>query len=242
MITINENTLLRSLPKWVSRSGTLRASIMGINDGLVSNFCLVMGLAGGTSNNHEIVLIAGIIGLLAGSLSMATGEYVSVKAQRDVFEKQVLLEKQHLAENPQDEQAKLMASYQDRGLSKQQALTTSEILLSNDHLALETMLREEQGLSEDQFGSPLGAAFGSLFAFMIGAFIPILPYIANAYANPFTLSISISAIFLAFVGGTLSAFSGKAVWLGSLRMLLAGSLAASVTYTAGSLINQFIQI
>ena len=108
MITINEHTVLRTLPKWVSRSGTLRASIMGINDGLVSNFCLVMGLAGGTGNNHEIVLITGFIGLLAGSLSMATGEYVSVKAQRDVYEKQVELEKQHLAENPAIEKTKLI--------------------------------------------------------------------------------------------------------------------------------------
>lgn len=240
MITINENALPRSLSKWVSRSGTLRASIMGINDGLVSNFCLVMGLAGGTSNNHEIVLIAGIIGLLAGALSMATGEYVSVKAQRDVFEKQILLEKQHLAQNPEGEQAKLMKSYQARGLSKEHALAASEILLSNDRLALETMLREEQGLSEDQFGSPLGAALGSLFAFMVGAFIPILPYITNTYTDPFRLSILLSAILLVFIGGTLSAFSGKTIYLGALRMLLAGSVAAFATYTAGSLINQFI--
>ena len=92
MITIDENALIRALPKWISRSGTLRASIMGINDGLVSNFCLVMGLAGGTNNDHQMVLLAGFIGLLAGSLSMATGEYVSVKAQRDVYGKQVQIE------------------------------------------------------------------------------------------------------------------------------------------------------
>jgi len=240
MSTITRNTLLNTFPLWMSRSGTLRASIMGINDGLVSNFCLVMGLAGGTSNDYQIILIAGIIGLLAGSLSMATGEYVSVKAQRDVYGKQVQLEKQHLAENPTGEQAKLIDSYKIRGLSQQQAVTASEILLSNDHLALETMLKEEHGLSLEQFGSPLGAATGSLFAFMLGAFVPIAPYFAREYENSFILSISLSAIFLSLVGGTLSAFSGKTVWIGALRMLSAGSIAAVATYTAGSLINQFI--
>ena len=238
MITINEHTVLHTLPKWVSRSGTLRASIMGINDGLVSNFCLVMGLAGGTGNNHEIVLITGFIGLLAGSLSMATGEYVSVKAQRDVYEKQVELEKQHLAENPDIEKTKLIESYKNRGLSQNQALTAAEILLSNDRLALETMLKEEHGLSEEQFGSPVGAATGSLLAFMLGALVPIVPYILREHGNPFLLSICLSAIFLTLVGGALSAFSGKTILLGALRMLLAGSVAALATYTAGALINQ----
>ena len=215
MITIDENSLIRALPKWISRSGTLRASIMGVNDGLVSNFCLVMGLAGGTNNDHQMVLLAGFIGLLAGSLSMATGEYVSVKAQRDVYEKQVQIEKRHLAEDRNGEQVKLIKSYELQGLSKDQAVAASEILLSNERLALETMLKEEHGLSEEQFGSPLGAASGSLIAFMLGASIPILPYIIQQQGSPFIVTVSLSTIFLALVGGTLSAFSGKTIWIGA---------------------------
>ena len=240
MINISQLNNASYVSKWINRTGTLRASVMGINDGLVSNFCLVMGLAGGTNNDHQIVLIAAFIGLLAGSLSMAAGEYVSVRAQRDIYEKHVHYALERLKRDHDGERAKLIEAYTIRGLSLTHATTASTILLSNERLALETMLKEEHGLSTEQFGSPWGAAIGSFVAFMLGALVPIAPYMIPLAKDPFEVTILISVLFLALVGATLSALSDKPLWQGALRMLLFGSLAALATYAAGVLINQFV--
>ena len=240
MINISQLNSPSRVSKWINRTGTLRASVMGINDGLVSNFCLVMGLAGGTNNDHQIVLIAAFIGLLAGSLSMAAGEYVSVRAQRDIYEKHVLYTLERLKRDHYGERTKLIDAYKTRGLSLSHATTASTLMLSNERLAVETMLKEEHGLSTEQFGSPWGAALGSFLAFMLGALVPIAPYMIPLTKDPFRVTILISVLFLALVGATLSVLSDKSLWSGALRMLLFGSLAALATYVAGTLINQFI--
>ena len=240
MINISQLNSPSRVSKWINRTGTLRASVMGINDGLVSNFCLVMGLAGGTNNDHQIVLIAAFIGLLAGSLSMAAGEYVSVRAQRDIYEKHVLYTLERLKRDHYGERTKLIDAYKTRGLSLSHATPASTIMLSNERLAVETMLKEEHGLSTEQFGSPWGAALGSFLAFMLGALVPIAPYMSPLTKDPFRVTILISVLFLALVGATLSVLSDKSLWSGALRMLLFGSLAALATYVAGTLINQFI--
>ena len=170
--------------------GNLRAAVMGVNDGLISNFSIVMGVAGGV-DSPTIVMLAGIAGLLAGGFSMAAGEYISVGSQRDVY----------LHQTRDDE---------DGG---------------------------DSGSDARLIGSPWGAAFSSFAAFVIGAFVPIAPYLANLGGLSFYLSAALSAAALLAVGGLIAVGSGRSVVWGAARMLLVGSLAAAATYGAGWVIG-----
>jgi len=222
--------------KFTGSGGSLRAAVLGVNDGLVSNFSLVMGVAGGT-DNVSFILLAGVAGLLAGAFSMAAGEYVSVRSQRDVYEYQIGIEAAELEEFPEEEEKELVLIYQAKGLSEEEAKRIASRIMSNPQVALDTMAREELGLDPDDLGSPVGAALSSFTAFVVGAIVPILPYILNLGGIAFTLSAVLSVIALVVVGGALSLASRKSWYMGSLRMLLAGGAAASVTYAIGSLIG-----
>ena len=219
----------------VGSSGALRAAVLGVNDGLVSNFSLVMGVSGGT-DNPQIVLLAGVAGLLAGAFSMATGEYVSMRAQRDVYERALEIEARELEEEPEEEKEELALIYQAKGFSPEDAQDLAELMMANPQIALETHAREELGLTPSQLGSPWGAAFSSFGSFIMGALIPILPYLVGVGDPAVMLSIILSAGSLATVGALLAALSGKRMWWGGLRMLLAGSLAATVTFGIGTLV------
>jgi VIT1/CCC1 family predicted Fe2+/Mn2+ transporter len=207
-----------------------------VNDGLVSNFSLVMGVAGGTMN-PQFVLMAGVAGLLAGAFSMAAGEYVSMRAQRDVYEHQIGIERAEIEEVPEEEEEELALIYRAKGLSREEAGYLAKRIISNPDVALDTLAREELGLDPSQLGSPWGAAFSSFTAFAAGALVPVLPYMVGAGTMAFTLSIGLSAGALALVGGALSFLTGRSPLRGSARMLLAGGLAAGVTYTVGRLIG-----
>ena len=217
--------------------GTLRAAVLGINDGLVSNFSLVMGVAGGTEDPRFIIL-AGVAGLLAGAFSMAAGEYISMRTQRDVYESMIARERAELDQWPDEEEKELSLIYKRKGLTAAEADLVAARLMSNREVALETKVREELGLDPKDLGSPWGAAVYSMIAFVIGAVVPILPFLAGGEGGAAVLiSAGMSTAALAVVGGGLAWFSGiNALW-GSTRMVTLGGLAASVTYGVGRLIG-----
>ena len=218
-------------------SGSLRAAVLGVNDGLVSNFSLVMGVAGGTGRDPSFILLAGVAGLLAGAFSMAAGEYVSMRAQRDIYEHELRKEAIELLEWPEEEMEELKLIYQVKGLSDEEAARVARRVMKDPQVALDTMAREELGLDPARLGSPWGASFASFAAFVAGAFVPIAPYVFKAGDLAFTLSAFLSAGALIAVGALVAALSGRSVWWGGLRMLLAGGAAAAVTFGVGSLIG-----
>ena len=138
------------------QSGTLRAVIFGISDGLVSNTSLVMGVAGASTGEPRFVLLAGIAGLLAGAFSMAAGEYISMQSQRELYERQIALERAELEAMPEEEQAELAAIYRSKGFSADEADKIAAQLFRDPQHALDTLIREELGLDPDELGSPWG--------------------------------------------------------------------------------------
>jgi VIT1/CCC1 family predicted Fe2+/Mn2+ transporter len=219
--------------------GTLRAAVLGVNDGLVSNFSLVMGVSGGTSDTG-IILLAGLAGLLAGAFSMAAGEYVSMRSQKDVYENLVRMERTELELWPEEEEAELAAFYREKGLKDEEAKLVAARIHEDPAVSLDTHLREEFGLDQNDLGSPWGAAFASMGAFAMGAVVPIAPYLFSDSSAMFYISGAMSAVALVFVGAGLAWLSGiNWVW-GGARMLLVGVAAAAVTYGVGSLIGQRI--
>lgn len=217
-------------------SGSLRAAVLGVNDGLVSNFSLVMGVAGGT-DNPNFILLAGTAGLLAGAFSMAAGEYVSMRSQRDIYEHEIDKEEIELRDWPDEEQDELELIYRAKGLTEEEARLIARRLMADPKVALDTMAREELGLDPDELGSPWGAAFASLAAFVAGAVVPILPYLFTKGDGTVVISAVLSAVALLLVGGVLAIMSGNRPYWGALRMLLVGGAAATVTYGIGSLIG-----
>ncbi|MFQ5934644.1 MAG: VIT1/CCC1 transporter family protein [Dehalococcoidia bacterium] len=157
-----------------SGTANVRAGVLGFNDGLISNLSLVMGVAGATSETSFIVL-AGVSGLLAGAFSMAAGEYVSVRAQRDIYEREIEVERAELQEVPGEERQELAMIYQEKGFSREEARAVAERIISNPETALETLSKEELGLDPSQLGSPWAAAVSSFFAFALGALVRSCP-------------------------------------------------------------------
>lgn len=219
------------------RSGTLRAVIFGVSDGLVSNLSLVMGVAGAASNNPSFILLAGIAGLLAGAFSMAAGEYISMQSQRELFERQIALERSEIELMPEEEQAELAASYRAKGFTKEEADQIAERIFRDPETALDALLREELGLDPDELGSPWGAAFGSFVAFAIGAVIPVLPYLVGGGTAALAVSLGLSLVALFAVGAAVSLLTGRGAIFSGVRQLVIGLAAALVTYTIGSIIG-----
>jgi VIT1/CCC1 family predicted Fe2+/Mn2+ transporter len=214
--------------------GNLRAAVFGINDGLVSNASLIFGVAG-ASSDPAVVLLTGVAGLTAGAFAMATGEFVSVRSQRELFEYQIALERDELKEYPDAEAQELALIYKAKGLSGSEAERIAKQLVADPEHALDTLAREELGLNPDELGSPWGAAISSLLSFAVGAAIPLLPFAVGAGASALPIAGLLSAIALFAVGATLSLFTGRAAVFSGARMLLLGSLAAAVTFTVGKL-------
>jgi VIT1/CCC1 family predicted Fe2+/Mn2+ transporter len=220
-------------------SGTgnnLRAAVFGINDGLISNASLILGVAGATSENG-VVLLSGVAGLLAGAFSMASGEYVSVRSQREMFEYQIGLEREELDQYPQEEAAELALIYSAKGIPRAEAKTLADRLIQDPARALDTLAREELGLNPDELGSPLGAALSSFVAFSLGALIPLAPYLFSSGTNAFDTSIVLTGVALFSVGAILSLFTGRHAMRGGLRMLAIGALAGGATYLIGHLLG-----
>jgi VIT1/CCC1 family predicted Fe2+/Mn2+ transporter len=217
--------------------GNLRAAVFGVNDGLVSNASLIMGVAG-TGAATGSVMTAGVAGLLAGALSMAAGEYVSVRSQREMFEYQIGLERDELAEYPDEEAEELALIYAARGMDLERARAMSHELMKNPENALDALAREELGLNPDDLGSPWGAAIFSFLAFSAGAMIPLLPFLLGvAGMKAVYVAAALTAASLFGVGTTLSLFTGRGALRGGLRMVAIGGGAGIVTWLIGSLLG-----
>ncbi|HEX8012985.1 MAG TPA: VIT1/CCC1 transporter family protein [Casimicrobiaceae bacterium] len=214
--------------------GNLRAAVFGINDGLVSNASLIFGVTG-ASADAGVVLLTGVAGLVAGAFAMATGEFVSVRSQRELFEYQIGLERAELKEYPDAEAQELALIYKAKGLSGSEAQRVAKKLVSDPEHALDTLAREELGLNPDELGSPWGAALASFFSFALGAAIPLVPFALRAGALALPIAAASTALSLFLVGATLSLFTGRAAVASGARMLLLGALAAAVTFGIGKL-------
>jgi len=212
--------------------GGLRAAVFGVNDGLLSNFSLVMGFAGAEAK-PEYLILAGVAGLLAGSFSMAAGEYVSVRAQREVFEQQIAIEKEELEMSPKEEEEELSLIYQAKGIPEQEASRLARLIIQNPKTAIDTLAREELGLDPTGLGSPWTAAISSFFAFVIGAFVPVAPYLITVGTKAWIASASLSFCALFSVGAVLSIFTARGPIRSGLRMLGIGLLVSAITYCVG---------
>lgn len=219
------------------KSGALRAAIFGLNDGLVSNLSLIFGVAG-SGLDRDVVVIAGIAGLLAGAFSMAAGEYVSMKVQREVFEHLIHTEAHELATVPEEEHRELKEIYERRGIDPDTAALIATELMREPRLALETHAREELGIDmEEGLGSPWGAAGSSFLMFAVGAFIPLLPFLVATGRLSVLVSAALSGVTLFGVGGATSLLTGRGFVVSGARMLAIGAAAAAITYGVGRLLD-----
>ena len=220
-----------------SKSGTLRAAIFGMNDGLVSNLSLIFGVAG-SGVDREVVIIAGIAGLLAGAFSMAAGEYVSMRVQREVFEHLLHTEAHELATQPEEERLELAEIYESKGIAPEIAAQITEELMRDPELALETHAREELGIDlHEGLGSPWGAAGSSFVMFGVGAFVPLLPFLVAAGTTAVVVSAAVSAVTLFGVGGAITILTGRGFLRSGVRMLAIGAAAAAITFVVGTLLD-----
>ena len=231
-----------NLAKFESRhrsvgGNALRAAVLGGNDGLVSNFSLVMGIAGATSGQSG-VLLAGVAGLLAGALSMALGEWISVKSSQELSENQMQLEMDELETNPEGEQKELALIYMAKGIPEDQAHTmAAEIMLNKDH-AYEILVKEELGINAEELkGSAMEAAVYSFILFAVGAVIPVIPFFFTSGTTAIVISVAGSALGLFLIGSAITLFTGKSIWFSGLRQVIFGLAAAAITFGIGKLIG-----
>jgi vacuolar iron transporter family protein len=218
--------------------GNLRAAVFGVSDGLVSNVCLILGVAGAHPTGSA-VLVSGVAGLLAGAFSMAAGEYVSVRSQREMFEHQIGAERDELAKYPVQEAAELSLIYQARGLGKEDADRVATRIVANPGYALDALAREELGLDPGALGSPVGAAVFSFASFAAGAAVPLAPFVVQVDAGgvALTVSVALTAAVLFGVGCAISLYTGRGALRGGARTLLLGAAAGAVTYGIGRLLG-----
>lgn len=218
--------------------GWLRPTVFGASDGLVSNFALIAGVAGGAAAAgvaNTAVALAGLAGLVAGACSMAAGEYVSVASQRELALAEIELERRELQHRPDDERAELAATFVRRGLSSGLADQVAAELSRDADAALEVHVREELGLDVDDLPSPMTAAVSSLLSFSAGALVPLLPYLLGATTLWPSLVISMVALFV--VGVVVSRVTVRSWLYSGVRQLALGAAAAGITYLVGSLVG-----
>jgi VIT1/CCC1 family predicted Fe2+/Mn2+ transporter len=215
-------------------AGSMRAAIFGMNDGLLSNLSLIVGVAGAGVEPRTVV-VTGFAGLLAGAFSMAAGEYSSVASQRDLLARQVAMEKREIAEAPEEEAAELALIFKQKGLSTEQASRTAAEILKNPETAADTLVREELGLDPGELGSPVQAALSSFAMFAVGAFVPILPFLFTTGTPAVAAASALAFGVLAAVGGLVGFLSGTSVVGSAARMVGLAVLAAGVTYGVGRL-------
>jgi VIT1/CCC1 family predicted Fe2+/Mn2+ transporter len=218
------------------QNGGARAAVLGAGDGLLTNVSLVLGVAG-ASAGASTVRLAGVAGLLAGAFSMAAGELVSVRAQQELAQKEIAVERQELADEPEAEMRELAAMYRARGVGPDDAMIVARILSSNEHVALDTHARLELGLDPDQTGAPAKAAVASFLAFTVGALLPLFPWFFTSGATGVVLSIIIGGVSALILGAFIGAMAGRSVLGTALRQLVVAALAAGVTYGVGHLLG-----
>ncbi len=221
--------------------GALRAGVFGVNDGLVSNVLLILGMAGGTSNRN-IILLAGLAGLLAGAFSMAAGEWVSVQSQRELYEREIAVEREELSAFPEEELEELILIYQAKGLDEDEAKALAGRIMRRPESALDTLTREELGLAPGDLGSPWVAALSSFGSFAVGAFIPVMPFLFGAGSAALGVAIGLSAGTLFLVGSAIALLTGRSPLRGGLRMVGIASIVGAASYLIGRLIGEGVSV
>jgi len=216
-------------------ASVLRPAVFGATDGLVSNVCLIAGVAGASFGDPHVVVLAGIAGLLAGSFSMAVGEYISVRSQHELLAYQIHLQRQQLHHNPERERDILVEIYESRGLSAANARFVVDRLMANPKSALDTFVRDEIGLSAKTMGLPITAAVGSLVSFALGASVPLLPFLFLSGTGALVVAVLATLTTLFLVGLGVSHLTHRHPVLSGLRQAALGLLAALVTYGVGTL-------
>jgi VIT1/CCC1 family predicted Fe2+/Mn2+ transporter len=211
----------------------LRAAVLGANDGLTSVLSLVMGVAGAGLPTHTI-LLTGLAGLLAGAISMALGEWLSVQSSRELFIKQIAIEAAEIESSPHEEIEELSLIYQSRGIAEDKARMLATEIMSNKDTALDTLAREELSIDPSELGgSAREAAITSFLLFAIGALIPVSPFIFLTGTTAIFVSIVFAIFGLFAIGSATTLFTGRTVLFSGLRMVIFGLCAAAVTFTIG---------
>jgi VIT1/CCC1 family predicted Fe2+/Mn2+ transporter len=214
--------------------GWLRPAVFGAMDGVVSNGALIAGVAAANASVHAIIL-TGFAGLLAGSFSMAVGEWTSVQSQSQLVQAEIAKERAEIERSPRAEEAELAAMFRHRGLSRDLANRVARELSEDPDEAWRIHVREELGVDPDEQPSPYVAGFSSFVAFAFGAFIPILPYLLGAQS--LFWSLLLGAVLLLVMGGAVAQFTGRSRWFGALRHLALGAIAVAVVFGVGSAIG-----
>ncbi len=217
-------------------SGWFRAAIFGVSDGLVTNASLILGFAG-ANPGHAVVRLAGLAGLVAGSFSMASGEYVSMRAHKELLEYEIDVERKSLQDYPEAEQAELREIFLAQGIAPELASRLSADLMHDPDLALRTHARDELGVDPSETGSPWIDANSSLVAFSLGAFVPLLPWLITSSGNEVMVSIVLAAIGAMAVGGVIGWMTRNGIVRWALRQLFIAAVAAVVTFGIGRLVG-----
>lgn len=210
--------------------------MFGVSDGLVSNVSLILGLAG-ASPPSSVIRLAGLAGLLGGAFSMAAGEYISMKAQTELFQREIEIERREIERHPKGEHRELVRLYESRGIPSDLALKVADEVMADPALALETHAREELGLNPSSLGRPVQAAVSSFVTFALGAVVPLVPFLAGGGHGATLLAVLLTGIAALVVGGLLSVFTGRKWWWSSLRQLLICAAAGAITFGVGSAIG-----
>jgi vacuolar iron transporter family protein len=216
--------------------GTARATVFGMSDGLVSNVALVLGVAA-AGTEAKTVLLAGVSGLLAGAASMAAGEYVSVKAQTELVERELQIERVSIAQMPEAETTELAAIYRSRGIKPDHAQAMASAVMADPEVALEVHAREELGIDPDSVGNPLGAAGSSFVAFAIGAALPLLPYLFASGLAAAVASVVIGLVAAATVGAVLAVFTERSKIRTAFRQVALATAACVLTVGIGGILG-----
>lgn len=213
----------------------LRAAVLGVNDGLVSNLSLVMGVAGAGVASSDI-LLTGIAGLIAGACSMAMGEWISVQSSRELHERELAVEQARIATEPGREEAELALVYEQKGLHPRQAQDVARTLMADATTALDAHAREELGIDPEELGgSPWVAAGTSFVLFVAGAIVPVLPFVVLEGDVAVVAALAAAVIGLFVIGAAITFLTGRNVVRSGLRQLAFGVGAAVVTYGVGTL-------
>ena len=219
----------------VARGG-YRAAVFGVSDGLVSNMAIILGFAGGTSG-QGLVRLVGIAGLIAGAVSMAAGEYLSMQAQRELLERELEMERREHTRNPEHEVEELAEIYESRGVDPDMAREMATNIMDDPERALEVHAREEMGIDPNELGNPVFAAMSSFVSFALGAILPLLPWFFAGGNGAIVASIILGAVGAVLVGGALALATNRSILRGTLRQLFFVVLAAGITFGIGSAVG-----
>ncbi|MBW3579662.1 MAG: VIT1/CCC1 transporter family protein [Actinobacteria bacterium] len=218
------------------QGGTARAAVFGVSDGLVSNVGLILGVAG-ADPAPSVVRLAGLAGLVAGAISMAAGEYNSMRVQTELLERELELERLELRRNPEYETAELSEVYESRGMPAEQARSLAETVMRDPEVALETHAREELGVDPARLGSPLGAAAWSFASFSFGALVPLVPWFVGSGKGAMLASLVLAVALAVAVGGAIGRFTGRPRLRTVARQVVFTLVPAALTYAIGALVG-----